>query len=268
MSRSLAMGAHYRNKSRRSEARPRCISQYRENPMKQASTKLDSLLVVAFSLMMGLALWCRITSLGTSPMAGHDGDGAFFGVQAERLAHGQPIELRTGGGKPVDPLYIVAEAPLHLVVKPSFVIQRLPAVLFGALAVVLLYRCTFRTMDLETALIASGLLACLPIAIIYSRLGLGSRSLQRLYQPIRTVAAFLYVRTSHQPNHGLHGSRRSLYSWRPVDHGTSGTKNRRGSWTRGDRVGTDWPGCPLRRYHLRQRTGSCSTRILFRLEYA
>ncbi len=127
--------------------------------------------VVILVAFFCLAFWCRLTSLNTSPMVGHDADGAFFGVQAERLAHGQAVELKTGGGKIVDPLYMMVEAPLHLFWQPSFVIQRLPAVFFGVLAVVLLYRLAARSLDRTTAILAAGLLAAMPIAIIYSRLG-------------------------------------------------------------------------------------------------
>ena len=86
-------------------------------------------------------------------------------------AHGKSLRGKTGSGKPVDLIYTIAEAPLHWAFAPSYEVERLPAVGFGVLAVVFMAVLGARFLDRTTALIASGLLAVLPIAIIFSRLG-------------------------------------------------------------------------------------------------
>ena len=119
--------------------------------------------------LFGAGLWCRTTSLGTAPVPA--ADEAFFGVQAENLAHGKSLRGKTGSGKPVDLIYTVVEAPLHRALPPSYEVERLPAVGFGVLAVALTYFLGARILDRTTARIASVLLAVSPIAIIFSRLG-------------------------------------------------------------------------------------------------
>ncbi|HWE35116.1 MAG TPA: hypothetical protein VG406_00980 [Isosphaeraceae bacterium] len=119
--------------------------------------------------LFGLSLWARVTSLETSPAT--CADEAFFGLQAERLAHGRAISSTTGSYKPVDYVYSVAGAPLHLIFRPSYALERTPAVLFGLAAVVLCYVFVAREFDRTTGLIAAGLLAVLPIAIMYARIG-------------------------------------------------------------------------------------------------
>jgi hypothetical protein len=119
--------------------------------------------------LFGLSLWARVTSLETSPAT--CADEAFFGLQAERLAHGRAISSTTGSYKPVDYVYSAAGAPLHLIFRPSYTLERTPAVLFGLAAVVLCYAFVAREHDRTTGLIAAGLLATLPIAIMYARIG-------------------------------------------------------------------------------------------------
>jgi hypothetical protein len=119
--------------------------------------------------LFGLSLWARVTSLETSPAT--SADEAFFGLQAERLAHGRAIASTTGSYKPVDYVYSAAGAPLHLIFRPSYALERTPAVLFGLAAVVLCYAFVAREYDRTAGLIAAGLLATLPIAIMYARIG-------------------------------------------------------------------------------------------------
>ncbi|MDB5352501.1 MAG: hypothetical protein JWN86_3748 [Planctomycetota bacterium] len=120
-------------------------------------------------LLFAFAVWCRVTSLKTSPPP--TGDEAFFGVQADHLVQGERLSGKTGSGKLVDVFYTAVEAPLHLILPPSYTVQRIPAVIFGILAVILTYVLGSKFLDRPTALIAAGLVAAMPIAIIYSRLG-------------------------------------------------------------------------------------------------
>lgn len=126
---------------------------------------LTANLVVLFSF----AIWCRVTSLKTSPPP--TGDEAFFGIQAEHLVQGERLSGKTGSGKLVDVFYTAIEAPLHLILPPSYDVQRAPAVFFGILAIVLTYVLGSRFLDRPTGLIAAGIVGALPITIIYSRIG-------------------------------------------------------------------------------------------------
>ncbi len=125
--------------------------------------------ITALAALCVLIVWARVTSLKTAPYP--HADEAFFGVQAEHLVQGKHVASSTGSGKPVDLFYTIVEAPLHLVFPPTYTVERIPAVLFGCLAVWLTYVLGSRVLDRTTAAIAAILLGVLPVAIIFSRIG-------------------------------------------------------------------------------------------------
>ncbi|MDB5352500.1 MAG: hypothetical protein JWN86_3747 [Planctomycetota bacterium] len=137
--------------------------------------------------LFAFALWCRVTSLKTAPTA--NGDDAFYGVQAERLVQGERLTSKTPSRKPVEVLYTAVEALLLEIWPPSYAVQRAPAVIFGILGIVLTYVLGARFLDRPTALIAAGLVATLPIAIIYSRIGWEYSEVPPLCMLIITFAA-------------------------------------------------------------------------------
>lgn len=126
------------------------------------------LLGLALVALFGLGVWFRASSLLTSP---HPfADEASSGIQGAHLIQGKPVTVRTYSGNIYNPLLILLQLPLHALFEPSFEALRAPAVGCGVLAVVLAYVLGARVFDRPTALIAAGLLATLPIAIISSRI--------------------------------------------------------------------------------------------------
>jgi 4-amino-4-deoxy-L-arabinose transferase-like glycosyltransferase len=119
--------------------------------------------------LFALGLWFRVTSLGSMPDP--DGDEAWYAVQVAHLLKGKPFEAFTPYANPLNPLFSGLHVPGLLAVKPRFWLLRVPAVLCGIAAVVLSYTLGRRIFDRTTAMIASALLAVLPVAIIFSRIG-------------------------------------------------------------------------------------------------
>lgn len=139
--------------------------------------RADSRLQVIWRLGVGLALLLvllaivfRMAALGRLP--GVNGDEAYYGVAVLNLRDGHPQTLRTASGLPLNPCYVIPVYLLHLGhPTPAFWLLRLPALLSGLAAVLLAYPLLARVVDRWTALFATLLLACLPIAIAYSRFG-------------------------------------------------------------------------------------------------
>jgi 4-amino-4-deoxy-L-arabinose transferase-like glycosyltransferase len=136
---------------------------------------------------MGLALWLRVTSLGTLPVV--NGDEAFFGIQAVRVIHGL-APLRTPTGNPANPFLVGTEAPLVWTFGTGPWVVRIPAAAAGVLAVVLTFVWGRRWADSPTALIAATALAVLPIAIVFSRVAIESCSTP-LFAVVALHQAFL-----------------------------------------------------------------------------
>jgi hypothetical protein len=101
----------------------------------QTGKSLSTTIGITVALFFALAVWARVTSLKTSP--DFHGDEAFFGVQADHVVRGGVVAGSTASGKPVDVFYTAVEAPLHLIFRPSFTLERVPAVIFGLLAMAL-----------------------------------------------------------------------------------------------------------------------------------
>ena len=120
------------------------------------------------ALVFALGLWFRITSLKTAPEP--TGDEAIYGVQAIHLLRGLPVTIKTVSGHAMSPFLMLMQAPLLLVSEPSYTALRIPIALGGVLTVVLVHVLGANVLDRTTGLIAAGLLASLPIAIIFSRL--------------------------------------------------------------------------------------------------
>jgi hypothetical protein len=129
----------------------------------------SSTLKVALVLLFAAALWLRITSLEALPLL--DGDEAWHAIQLSKMVRGEPFATQTPTGIPLSPFHAVLELPLLLLFKSSLGILRIPTVITGILAVLWTYRLGTRMLDRTTGLIAATLLACLPVAIIYSRTG-------------------------------------------------------------------------------------------------
>ena len=115
-----------------------------------------------------VAIWFRCHELGNLP--GINGDEAWYGVQAELVLHGQPIEWRTPTGNLLNPLFFGPQLLLHALFEPSFALLRVTAVLSGLMALGLNWWFCRRILGRRAAAISTVILAVLPINIVYSRL--------------------------------------------------------------------------------------------------
>jgi hypothetical protein len=130
---------------------------------------LRALWVANLAVVFAVALWFRVTSLQFAPEP--QGDEAFWGVQTSHLIQGQKATMRSTSGTPLNPFFVGMQAVLLSIAEPSFTMLRIPAAISGILAVALTYVLMARALDRPTALLASALLAALPVAIIFSRMG-------------------------------------------------------------------------------------------------
>lgn len=125
---------------------------------------------LAIALVLAAALAFRLIDLDHVP--GINGDEARFGGQVLSLRAGQPTNLRTTSGLPPNPLYLGPLYLLHRIAPtPAFWKLRAVAALSGFVTVLAAYGLVARLRDPQTGLLAASLLACLPAAIVYSRLG-------------------------------------------------------------------------------------------------
>jgi hypothetical protein len=121
-------------------------------------------------LLFAVAIVFRIIALDHLP--GINGDEAYYGWIVMGLKAGEARPLRSGSGLPLNPLYTGLLYLIQLVwPTPSFWVLRLPALLSGLAAAALAYPLLSRVLDRATAVATALLLACLPIAIAYSRFG-------------------------------------------------------------------------------------------------
>jgi hypothetical protein len=120
-------------------------------------------------LLLAVSLWFRISSLEGLPDV--DGDETWHAIPLMAMQRGDPATVVTMHGLPLSPFHAALEFPLLLAFGPALWVVRVPTVLTGILAVILTYVLGSRMFDRTTALIASVLLAVLPVTIIYSRTG-------------------------------------------------------------------------------------------------
>jgi hypothetical protein len=145
------------------------------------------LLAAAFAGLFAVGVWVRISSLETLPDP--DGDEAWYGVQASRFLRGEPYTFWTPHHNPINPFHTGIVGLLLLVFPPELWILRAPCLLTGLLAIPLMYRLGARVLDRPTALIAAGLMAVLPVSIVYSRTGYDGSQLL-LFSLVAVYAAF------------------------------------------------------------------------------
>ncbi|MBL8798345.1 MAG: hypothetical protein JNM56_30905 [Planctomycetia bacterium] len=139
-------------------------------PVEDRTRTIWRLGVGLAALLVLLAVVFRVAALERLP--GLNGDEAYYGVAMLNVRDGHPQSLRTASGLPFNPGYLIPVYLLHVGHPiPSFTLLRLPALLSGLAAVLLAFPLLARVVDRWTALFATLLLACLPIAIAYSRFG-------------------------------------------------------------------------------------------------
>ena len=144
--------------------------------------------VIGFASLFLVAFWFRVSNLEAIPE--HNADESYYGVKAEHFERGQPIAFRTTSGNILNPFLLGLALPLHALATPSLTLLRVPSVVSGVLAVVLMLTLGARAFDRTTALIAATLLAVLPILVFESRMGL-EMSQQPFFGVLTIAMAFL-----------------------------------------------------------------------------
>jgi hypothetical protein len=137
-------------------------------PPMSGQTILSGLLALGLAALFTAAIWLRVTSLKTAPIP--MGDEAIYPVIAGRLLQGRSVSMWTPTGHLFSPILVAMQIPFVWAFEPSYTAMRLPVALCGILTVVLTFVLGSRVLDRTTAGIAAGLLAVLPIAIIFSRI--------------------------------------------------------------------------------------------------
>ncbi len=139
--------------------------------------------------IIAVAVWFRCRDLGRLP--GVNGDEAWYGVQAELVLHGQPIDWRTPTGNLLNPLFFGPQLLLHALFEPSFALLRATAVVSGLLALLVNYWFCGRLFGKRAAAISTVILAVLPTNIVYSRLAWDAS--QSLLVTLTTIYLALYA---------------------------------------------------------------------------
>ena len=132
-------------------------------------TSTRAAVAAAMLLAIGLAVWLRISSLGSMPLP--DGDEAWFVIMSSRAWEGRPFETHTPTGNPMWLLQAPVHLPLLLAFGPQLWITRSASSVAGLLAIALCYGRFARLLGRTTAAIAATMLAVSPAAIAASRTG-------------------------------------------------------------------------------------------------
>lgn len=154
------------------EAQP----QFRKNPLNR---NRDGLLLYSCLALIAAGMFWRGVQLDRIP--GVNGDEAWYGVQSQRfleeyvfgktLPEQERVNFRTPTGNLWNPFLMIPRLVLDALFEPSILSLRLPALISGMLTLLVNWRLCRRAFDRATAWLTTSLLAVLPIAMIYSRLG-------------------------------------------------------------------------------------------------
>jgi hypothetical protein len=117
----------------------------------------------------GIGVWFRVWQLGSVP--GINGDEAWYGIEAMRLLAGEPIQWRTPTNNPLNLLYFGPLVLLHLLAEPSPALLRGAALASGLAALPAAFWLGRKAFGVQHAVIATVVVAVLPVNIAYSRFG-------------------------------------------------------------------------------------------------
>jgi hypothetical protein len=137
---------------------------------RQAASALFGLrhrLLLGALIIAGLLV--RVVALDRLP--GINGDEAWYGVNVHLLLDGEPVFLRTGVGNVLSPLHSGFLVPLEAVAGPAFVLLRVPSVVWGTLALLLVFPLLARCIGTSAAVISASWLAVSPAAVSQARFG-------------------------------------------------------------------------------------------------
>ncbi len=132
-----------------------------------ASARRPTTLLVGATVLVAIAY--RLYALGRLP--GLNGDEAWYGAQAQRLADGLDFAWRTPNGNVPGPLQGGLLFLLQMVIAPSLTLLRVPSVLASLGQMALAYAVGRRHFGRETGAVALVLTAVLPVNIAYARFG-------------------------------------------------------------------------------------------------
>jgi hypothetical protein len=127
--------------------------------------RLPAVLIVA---LLGVAIWFRLMRLASVP--GISGDEAWWGIQALAWSSGRPYETHTTSGNPIDMLFLVPVAFVHMFGPPSFLLLRVVPTVVNLLALPVGFWCVQRLYGKDTAWLYTLALAILPTAVAHSRI--------------------------------------------------------------------------------------------------
>jgi hypothetical protein len=140
----------------------------RLEPASESRITKVELAVLGGVLVFGIAL--RVIALGHIP--GINGDEAWYGVQVAMGLAGEGWATQTRSGNILNPFHSGCILFLELAhPTPAFWLLRVPSLLAGLLLIALAYPLLREPLGRESALIATLLLASLPVNIAYSRFG-------------------------------------------------------------------------------------------------
>ncbi|MFM7438739.1 MAG: hypothetical protein ACKO2V_09050, partial [Snowella sp.] len=126
-------------------------------------------LFVNVSLILSISIIFRLVDLANIP--GINGDEAWYGVQMLQMSSGNLSSWKTPTGNLINPFFSGIIFLLQSFFPPAFNLLRLPAAISNILAIVLTYYLLNQVLGKSTAIIATLLVASLPINIGYSRFG-------------------------------------------------------------------------------------------------
>ncbi len=138
------------------------------NSAKPARTAWIVVLLAAnFAAIAAAAIVFRCHMLQNIP--GLNGDEAWYGVRAWEMLHGENFSPRTPTGNLLNPLMFLPLVLLHACFRPSVLLLRIAPLLSGLAALAVNWWMCRRIFDRPTAVVATLILALLPIDIAYSR---------------------------------------------------------------------------------------------------
>ena len=143
----------------------------KSNPLtlKPRLSKWNIFLIVNISLILSIAIIFRLVYLANIP--GINGDEAWYGVQMFQFSSGNLSSWNTPTGNLINPFFSGIIFLLQLFFPPFFSLLRIPAAISGILAIIFTYYLLSKVLGKSTAIIATLLVASLPINIAYSRFG-------------------------------------------------------------------------------------------------
>jgi len=131
--------------------------------------KRSAALWTACAVVALAGVFLRVWRLASIP--GINGDEAWYGAKALRILAGEPIVWRTPTTPWLNPFYIALVMAAHLILAPSELALRAPALISGLSALAFNYFAARRFFGRATANVSTVALAALPVAIVYSRIG-------------------------------------------------------------------------------------------------